>query len=88
MYLLLFFIALSTICAIGAWIDEHTNPKGNIRMNEFVEYLEGILPADWEVYDPEMGSSCLLLCPHGTVIEQDGHCPEGCESPMLSLGMI
>ena len=38
----------------------------------------------WEVYDPQMGSSCLLLCPCGTVIEQDGECPEGHVSPMVT----
>lgn len=54
----------------------------------FVEMLEGMLPEDWEVYDPEMGSSCLLLCPHGNVIEQDGFCPEGCESPLRTMGLI
>jgi hypothetical protein len=57
-------------------------------MDEFVEMLEEILPDDWEVYDAEMGSSCLLMCPHGHVIEQDGRCPEGCISPLRSLGII
>lgn len=57
-------------------------------MDAFVQMIESILPEGWEVYDPQMGSSCLLLCPHGEVIEQDGHCPEGCESPMLTMGMI
>lgn len=54
----------------------------------FAEMLEDMLPEGWSVYDPEMGSSCLLECPHGHVIEQDGHCSEGCESPMLTLGLI
>jgi hypothetical protein len=57
-------------------------------MDAFVAALEAVLPEDWSVHDPEMGSSCLLECPHGNVIEQDGHCPEGCESPMLTLGLI
>jgi hypothetical protein len=57
-------------------------------MDPFVQALEELLPEDWEVYDPEMGSSCLLLCPCGDVIEQDGVCPQGCESPLRTLGMI
>jgi hypothetical protein len=57
-------------------------------MDAFVQMLEEILPEGWEIHDPEMGSSCLLECKHGEVIEQDGHCPEGCESPLRTLGFI
>jgi hypothetical protein len=57
-------------------------------MDPFIEMLESILPDDWEIADPEMGSSCLLICPCGTTIEQDGSCPEGHESPMRAMGMI
>jgi hypothetical protein len=57
-------------------------------VDAFVEALEALLPEDWEIADPEMGSSCLLICPCGDVIEQDGVCPEGHESPLRTLGMI
>ena len=57
-------------------------------MDAFVEAIEAMLPDDWEVYDAHMGSSCLLLCPHGEVIEQDGQCPEGHVSPLVEMGMI
>lgn len=42
----------------------------------------------WEIYDPQMGDSFVLECPHGHVIEQDGRCPEGCVSPLIRLGLI
>lgn len=29
-----------------------------------------------------------LICPHGHRVEDDGHCPDGCESPMLAAGII
>jgi len=29
-----------------------------------------------------------FICPHGHRIEDDGRCPEGCISPMLTLGVI
>jgi len=57
-------------------------------MDPFVEMLEELLPEDWEIHDPQMGSSCVLECPHGHVIEQDGRCPEGCVSPLISAGLI
>lgn len=57
-------------------------------MDAFVDMLEEMLPDGWYVYDPQMGSSCTLECPHGHVIEQDGRCPEGCSSPLLDLGFI
>lgn len=54
----------------------------------FVEMLESILPEGWEIDDPSYGSSCLLICPCGDTIEQDGVCPEGHESPLRAMGMI
>ena len=57
-------------------------------MPSVVEMLEQILPEDWEVADAQMGSSCLLLCPCGEMIEQDGECPEGHVSPLVEMGMI
>jgi hypothetical protein len=57
-------------------------------MDPFIEMLEDTLPGSWTIYDPQMGSSCLLLCPHGFTVEQDGRCPEGCVSPLVDLGII
>jgi hypothetical protein len=50
--------------------------------------LAELLPDGWEVYDPNMGMSALLLCPCGNVIEQDGICPNGHESPLRTMGVI
>jgi hypothetical protein len=55
---------------------------------DFVQMLESMLPDGWEIDDPSYGSSCLLICPHGNTIEQDGTCPEGCVSPLRAMGMI
>jgi len=29
-----------------------------------------------------------FVCPHGTEIEADGECPDGCVSPLRQMGMI
>lgn len=57
-------------------------------MGEFVEMIEELLPEGWEIHDPDMAPDCLLVCPCGDVIEQDGTCPQGCVSPLRSLGLI
>lgn len=57
-------------------------------MDDFTAMIEDLLPEDWEIHDPEMGTDCLLVCPHGYTIEQDGRCPEGCISPLRTLGLI
>lgn len=57
-------------------------------MNGWIEYVESHLPPGWSIYDEEMGMECLLECPHGSVIEQDGRCPKGCVSPLRLLGLI
>lgn len=44
------------------------------------QFLEG---TDWTT--DGMGT---LICPCGHRVEDDGHCPNGCESPMLSAGLI
>lgn len=44
------------------------------------QFLEG---TDWTT--DGLGT---LICPHGHRVEDDGSCPEGCESPMLSAGII
>ena len=46
------------------------------------------LPGGWEWHDPAMGMDALLVCPCGDVIEQDGVCPDGCESPLSLAGMV
>lgn len=46
-----------------------------------------LLPEDWE-YEGGYGLDGNLTCPHGHTIEQDGRCPEGCVSPLASLGFI
>jgi hypothetical protein len=44
------------------------------------QFLEG---TDWTT--DGMGT---LICPCGHRVEDDGHCPNGCESPMLDAGII
>lgn len=55
---------------------------------DFVEIVESILPEGWGVHDAEMGMDCLLVCPCGHVIEQDGTCPAGHVSPLRESGLI
>lgn len=50
------------------------------------EILSDLLPDGWS-HDGFGFDSCLI-CPHGHLIEQDGGCPDGCESPLMDLGMI
>jgi hypothetical protein len=57
-------------------------------MDEFAEFIENVLPEDWSIYDPEMGSDCLLECPCGNVVEHDGVCPNGHVSPLREAGII
>lgn len=51
------------------------------------ELIEELLPEDWE-YEYGFGGDGNLTCPHGHTIEQDGRCPEGCVSPLVSQGLI
>jgi len=46
------------------------------------EFLREHAP-DWST--DGMGT---LICPHGHRVEDDGTCPEGCESPMRGAGII
>jgi hypothetical protein len=50
------------------------------------DILMSMLPEGWET--DGFGIDALLICPHGTYIEQDGECPEGCVSPLRELGLI
>ena len=36
----------------------------------------------------EVGRDGVFVCEHGVRVEDDGRCPNGCESPMLQAGMI
>jgi hypothetical protein len=49
------------------------------------EILAEIAP-DWETDGYGLDSN--LICPCGYTIEQDGQCPEGCISPLITMGMI
>lgn len=52
------------------------------RQRTYVDELNesGILPKDWYFEDSD-----ALECPHGHIIELDGECPDGCESPLLTM---
>jgi hypothetical protein len=50
------------------------------------EILDDILPEGWS--HDGLGFDSLLICPHGERVEWDGGCPEGCESPLVEMGMI
>lgn len=43
----------------------------------------GYMDEGWDI-----SPSGVLICPHGHLIEDDGECPEGCESPILEMGLI
>lgn len=46
--------------------------------------IHEILPRGWEADD----DGAVLYCPHGEAIEPDGQCPDGCVSPLVTLGLI
>lgn len=48
------------------------------------EYLDNSGYEDWEV--GTYGDT--LICPCGNEIETDGDCPEGCESPLKTIGIL
>lgn len=47
-----------------------------------------LLPTNWEIDSEAYGLDFLLICPHGDTVEQDGNCPQGCVSPLVTLGLI
>lgn len=57
-------------------------------MDLIEEFLEenGYAAVGWET--DGMGMDSMLVCPHGTTIEQDGRCPQGCVSPLRTSGLI
>lgn len=48
--------------------------------------FEDFLPEGWET--DGMGMDSLLICPCGITIEQDGRCPNGHVSPLITMGLI
>lgn len=53
-----------------------------------IKELEDMLPEGWEHDAQTYGYEFTLVCPHGHNIEQDGKCPDGCESPLMDAGWI
>lgn len=53
-----------------------------------LDYIKSMLPEGWNLYDERFGLDFLLECPCGNVIEQDGICPNGHESPLRTMGLI
>lgn len=47
------------------------------------EALKAVGADEWSVTTHGM-----LMCPHGYTVEDDGRCPEGCESPLMGAGII
>ena len=50
-----------------------------------LEMIEHLLPEGWAIGGV---ANDLLICPCGHTIEQDGVCPNGHESPLMTLGLI
>jgi len=68
--------------------DYYDDELGEVGEFSIVSFLDGILPEGWQHGADIYGSCFTLTCPHGHTIEQDGVCPEGCESPLMGLGLI
>lgn len=78
-----------TITDIGAYDDYEEalggahggymkNPPDSLKR----QVLDFLGADDWTI------DNGMLICPHGYRVEDDGKCPEGCVSPLLSAGMI
>lgn len=50
--------------------------------------IRDLLPPGWEIDSELYGIDCLLICPCGVTIEQDGQCPDGHVSPLRVAGLI
>lgn len=50
--------------------------------------IRDLLPEGWDIDSEVYGLDCLLVCPCGVTIEQDGQCPEGHVSPLRTMGLI
>lgn len=57
-------------------------------MRNIEKWLNKVLPDDWRHNAHRYGMGFNLICPHGHLIEKDGECPEGCESPLIDMGLI
>jgi hypothetical protein len=55
-------------------------------MDDFEAMIQSILPEGWDT--DGFGADCLLICPCGDLVEQDGECPEGHVSPLRTMGLI
>lgn len=53
-----------------------------------MDFILDLLPDGWDTDGDTFGLDFLLICPHGDTIEQDGRCPNGCVSPLRTLGLI
>jgi len=62
---------------------QHTDqPEGEFNL---VVLLDEILPDGWDHNAGIYGMDYTLTCPCGDEIEQDGTCPQGCESPIMGF---
>jgi len=52
-------------------------------MSMKADALRAIGADDWDVTADNM-----LMCPCGYKVEDDGGCPEGCESPLKGAGIV
>jgi hypothetical protein len=57
-------------------------------MDGLTEVMQQLLPEGWELEDDSFGLDSMLVCPHGATIEQDGECPDGCISPLRTMGLL
>ena len=57
-------------------------------MSEMLQMIIDTLPEGWSIDDAKYGLDFLFVCPHGDLVEQDGQCPEGLWSPMVTMGLI
>ena len=54
-------------------------------MDEIIAMLED---AGWDTDAGTYGLDFNLTCPCGYTIEQDGTCPDGCVSPLITWGLV
>ncbi len=54
----------------------------------YAEFLDRSLPPGWSHDAETYGMDCSFICPDGHMIEPDGTCPDGLQSPLFDLGLI
>ena len=57
-------------------------------MDDMLTTIISMLPEGWSIDDEKYGMDFNLICPHGHMIEQDGRCPDGHVSPLITMGLI